>query len=62
MQDDPLFPVLFTSLLQELFRELYWEEKDVKIVERMLIKCRFDDDVILIIKNPKEVQNSKYNA
>lgn len=57
-QGDPMSPNLFNSILEEIFREMNWEEKGygIKIDGKNLNNLRFADDVVLIGKNEKELQ------
>ncbi len=49
--DDPLFPNLFNCLLEQIFRNLGWEGKGLKILGKHLNNLRFADDIVLIVKN-----------
>lgn len=55
-QGDLFSPNLFNSVLEEVFRGLDKRDKGIKIDWRMLNNLRFGDDLVLIGKNAKEVQ------
>lgn len=50
-QGDPLTPVLFNCALQEIFRNLNWENKGIKVDGEMLSNPRFADDAIFVAEN-----------
>jgi hypothetical protein len=47
-QGDPLSPILFNCLLEEIFRSIEWEESGVDINGERLNNLRFADNIILI--------------
>lgn len=55
-QGDPLSSLLFTSALEQIFRNLEWEGKGVKINGSYLNNPRFADDIVLIAKNVDELE------
>lgn len=56
-QGDPLSPNLFNSVLENIFRELNWEGKGIKINGMWLNNLRFADDVVLISRNMDELRD-----
>ncbi len=54
-QGDPLFPNLFNSVLEEIFRKLDWEGKGL-INGQWLNNLRFADDIVLISSNMDELK------
>lgn len=55
-QGDPLAPNLYNAVLEEIFWELGWEEKGIKINGEWLSNIRFADDTVLISQNKRELQ------
>lgn len=56
-QGDPISPKLFTSVLEEVFRKLKWDNKHGIIINgRRLTNLRFADDVTLFARSPNELQ------
>ncbi len=47
-QGDPLSPNMFNSVLEEIVRNLKWEEMGIKINGEFLSHLRFADDVVII--------------
>ena len=47
-QDDPLSPALFNCALEEMFRNLNWENKGLRVKEKYLNNLKFADDIVLI--------------
>ncbi len=56
-QGDPLSPLLFNCLLEEIFKNLNWENRGININGEYLNNLRFADDVIIITTNPFELTN-----
>ena len=57
-QGDPISPKLFSSLLEDIFRNLNWNRKHgIKLDRHRLTNLRFADDVVLFAKNHKKLQN-----
>jgi hypothetical protein len=56
-QGDPLLPKFFTSLLENQFRRLKWENKYGVIIDGVrLTYLRFADDIILTAKSASDVK------
>ena len=55
-QGDPLSPILFNSALEEIFRELSWEQYGINVNGSKLNNLRFADDVVLIAKSCGELE------
>jgi Reverse transcriptase (RNA-dependent DNA polymerase). len=56
-QGDQISPKLFTSLLENIFQELYWESKyDIKLNGFRLTNLRFADDMVLFARNAQDLQ------
>lgn len=55
-QGDPLSPKLFTCLLEEVFRELNWQNQGININGKRLSNLRFADDIILFSYSAKELE------
>jgi len=51
-------PKLFISCLQEIFDKLKWNEKNfgIRIGNEYFNNLRFADDIVLIAKDPQELQ------
>ncbi|VDO29553.1 unnamed protein product [Heligmosomoides polygyrus] len=47
-QGDTISPKLFSATLENVMRELEWEDMGVKIDGRLLHNLRFSDDIVLI--------------
>ena len=58
-QGDPISPKLFTASLEEIFRNLNWEEKEfeIKIDGEYLSYLRFADDILLVPTSCDQLQN-----
>jgi len=55
-QGDPLSPNLFNCILQEVFKNLDWEGKGIKIHGNHLTNLRFADDIVLLSNSTEELQ------
>ncbi len=55
-QGDPLSPNLFNCLLEEVFRQLDWERRGIKINGEFLNHLRFADDVVLLTEKIEELK------
>ena len=55
-QGDTISPKLFTSVLEEIFRKLDWEEKGIRMDGEYLSNLRFADDIILTSEDPEEIK------
>ena len=55
-QGDPLSPLLFNSALEEMFKNLKWEGKGIKINGSYLNNLRFADDIVLISDKIEELR------
>jgi hypothetical protein len=57
-QGDPLSPKLFTSLLENQFRRLKWENKYGVIIDGVrLTHLRISDDIILTAKSASDIEH-----
>ncbi|XP_073986750.1 uncharacterized protein [Rhodnius prolixus] len=56
-QGDPLSPNIFNAVLEQVFRELNWENLGIKINGRKLNNLRFADDVVLFAASAEELSN-----
>ncbi len=54
-EGDPLCPNLLNCILEQIFRELDWEGKGIKILGKNLTNLRFADDIVLVAKNFNEL-------
>lgn len=55
-QGDPLSPILFNCALEEIFRNLKWEERGIKIEAEKLNNLRFADNVVVVAENFEELE------
>lgn len=55
-QGDPISPKLFTLVLEDVFKELAWEQKGIKIDGPYLNNLRFVDDIVLIASDINELK------
>ena len=55
-QGDPISPKLFTCLLEQVFRQLEWQNQGIDIDGKKLTNLRFADDVILFAKSAKDLE------
>ncbi|KAK0402275.1 hypothetical protein QR680_016244 [Steinernema hermaphroditum] len=55
-QGDTISPKLFKATLEEIFRELDWEDFGININGRKLSNLRFADDIALIANTEEELQ------
>ncbi|CAM4721526.1 unnamed protein product [Leuciscus chuanchicus] len=55
-QGDTISPKLFTACLEQIFRQLNWDEVGIKINGRWLNHLRFADDIVLIGCSAVDVQ------
>ncbi|GBP74681.1 Retrovirus-related Pol polyprotein from type-2 retrotransposable element R2DM; Endonuclease [Eumeta japonica] len=55
-QGDPLSLKLFSEVLENVFRKLYWNHYGSDIDGRKLNHLRFADDIILFEENPSKLQ------
>ena len=55
-QGDTISPKLFTACLEEVFKQLDWEEKGLRIDGEYLSHLRFADDIVLITEDPRNLQ------
>ena len=56
-QGDTISPKLFTACLEEIFREVNWEGKGLKINGEYLNHLRFADDIILVSETAEDLQD-----
>ncbi len=54
-QGDPLSPNLFNCFIEEVFRNLNWENKGIRIDGKYLNNLMYADDVVLIAKNIEQL-------
>ena len=54
-QGDCLSPILFTSVLEDVFKTLEWEEKGLRINGEYISHLRFADDIVLFGANGEEL-------
>jgi len=55
-QGDTISPKLFTACLEEIFKQLEWEDKGINIDGEQLTHLRFADDIVLISTDHREIQ------
>ena len=55
-QGDPLSPILFSAVLETIFRGFDWKDQGINIDGRKLTHLRFADDIVLISKTPQDLQ------
>ena len=55
-QEDPLSSTFFVCVLEEIFRGLNWEDKEICINGEYLSNLRFADDVVLIEEDPDKMK------
>ena len=55
-QGDPLSPNFFICVLEDILRELDWEQRGVAANGRRINNLMFADDIILIATSAREVQ------
>ena len=55
-QGDLFSPNLFNGVLEEIFWELGWEAKGIKIDGECLNNLRFADNTVLLSQNKEELQ------
>lgn len=55
-QGDPLSPLIFNCALEEVFRDLNWKNKGLKIDGEHLNNLRFADDVVLVSDNITDLE------
>lgn len=56
-QGDTISPKLFTLALEDVFKNLKWENKGIKIDGTYLNNLRFADDIVLISDDIKEIES-----
>lgn len=55
-QGDPISPLLFSTVLEGVFRNLEWQNKGININGNNLNNLRFADDIVLISNDAEELQ------
>lgn len=55
-QGDTISPQLFTVFLEQIFKNMDWEECRIKIGGEKIIHLKFADDIILISESPHEAK------
>lgn len=55
-QGDPLSPKLFIAVLENIFRQLDWAKKGIRIGNRYLSHLRFADDIVILAETPKDLE------
>ncbi|CAM4652739.1 unnamed protein product [Leuciscus chuanchicus] len=58
-QGDTISPKLFTACLEQIFRQLNWDEVGIKINGRWLNHLRFADDIVLIGCSAVDMRNDQ---
>lgn len=56
-QGDPLSPILFSAVLEDVFKKLNWHNRGINISGNFLNNLRFADDIVLFSHNHQELQN-----
>ena len=56
-QGDPIFPILFTATIDEVFKNAQLEEKGIHIDDEKLSDLRFADDVSLTTNDVKDMEH-----
>lgn len=59
-QGDPLSPKLFIAVLENIFQNLNWKNKGIKINRCYLSHLRFADDIVVLAETAKELENLIY--
>jgi len=54
-QGDTISPKLFTLVLEDVFRKLYWDKKGLRVEGEYLSNLRFADDIVLISSTKEEL-------
>ncbi|KAG7311162.1 hypothetical protein JYU34_002159 [Plutella xylostella] len=57
-QGDPISPLLFNSLLEEVFRSIDWRDRGIKINGINMTSLRFADDIIFVSESSNELQET----
>ena len=52
-QGDPISPKLFIATLEEIFRNITWEEKGIHIDGEYFTHLRFADDILIVSQSTK---------
>lgn len=55
-QGDPISPILFSATLEQIFRDLKWENYGISINGEKLNNLRFADDIVLISNKAEDIQ------
>ncbi len=55
-QGDLLSPNLFNCVIEEIFRNLNWENREIKINGEYFNHLRYADDVVLIAENTEKLK------
>lgn len=55
-QGDPLSSNLFNAVLEEVFRDLEWEEVGIRVNGKRLNNLKFADDIVLMGESRKEIE------
>ncbi|XP_033118990.1 hemicentin-1-like [Anneissia japonica] len=55
-QGDPISPKLFTAVMENIFRNLDWNDKRILVNGEYLNNLSFADDILLFCHHPEEVQ------
>ena len=60
-QGDSISPKLFTLALEDVFKNLAWQQKGVNIDGRFLNHLRFADDIMILSTDGEELGNMFVN-
>ena len=55
-QGDTISPKLFTAVLEDIFKNLKWEDQGINMNGRRLTHLRFADDIIVLSSNQQQLQ------
>lgn len=58
---DPLLPILFNMLLEDVFRQLEGNRKSPSINGNKILNVKFADDVVLILETKEEMTKCHTN-
>jgi hypothetical protein len=55
-QGDTLSPKLFILVLEDVFKNIHWEERGLNVAGRRLSNLRFADDIVLFSDTPEDLE------